>query len=109
MNRDKFKGHWHQLSSQTKEKWSKLTDSDITQINGEYEHLIKALEKRYGYERDRAEKEFNQWHCELNQASSSNESHNHNKFNPQEKNTNNKLSGSHHTDQHNQEKKRKAG
>lgn len=61
MNRDKFEGSWKELKGKIKEKWGKLTDDDIMQINGKYERFLGVLQKRYGYEKERAEKEFTGW------------------------------------------------
>ena len=61
MNQDRFKGKWNELKGKIKEKWGKLTDNDIMEINGKYEQFLGALQKRYGYEKERAEKEFNSW------------------------------------------------
>ena len=41
-----------------KEQWGKLTDDEITQINGSYESLSGALQKTYGYQKDQAKKEI---------------------------------------------------
>jgi len=61
MNKDRFEGSWKEFKGKIKEKWGKLTDNDLTQINGKYDQFLGALQKRYGYEKDRAEKEFNGW------------------------------------------------
>lgn len=61
MNKDKFEGRWREFKGKIKEKWGKLTDNDLTQINGKYEQFLGALQNRYGYERERAEREFNSW------------------------------------------------
>ena len=61
MNKDMFEGKWKELKGGIKEKWGKLTDDDIMRINGKYEQLLGTLQKRYGYEKDQAEKEINSW------------------------------------------------
>lgn len=58
MNKDIFKGKWHDFKGKIKAKWGKLTDDDLTEINGERESLLGKLETRYGFEKDRAEKEL---------------------------------------------------
>jgi uncharacterized protein YjbJ (UPF0337 family) len=57
MNADTLKGQWHQLKGEIKTKWGKLTDNDLDQIAGQSEKLIGKLQERYGYARDRAERE----------------------------------------------------
>lgn len=39
--------------------WGKLTDDDVTQIQGDTEKMIGKLQERYGYGRQQAEKELN--------------------------------------------------
>jgi uncharacterized protein YjbJ (UPF0337 family) len=59
MNADTLKGQWHQVKGEIKTQWGKLTDDDLDQINGQSEKLIGKLQERYGYARDRAERELN--------------------------------------------------
>src|SRR5436305_9631641 len=58
MNKETLAGKWHELKGDVKEKWGKLTDSDIAQINGKREILLGKLESRYGYAKEKAEKEL---------------------------------------------------
>ena len=41
-----------------KEKWGKLTDDDLAEINGKREQLASKIQKRYGLARDRVEQEL---------------------------------------------------
>lgn len=61
MNKDLFQGRWHELKGKVKEKWGKLTDNDLTEINGKTESLLGKLQKHYGYAKDRAEKELHEF------------------------------------------------
>jgi uncharacterized protein YjbJ (UPF0337 family) len=58
MNKDILKGHWKELKGKAKQQWGDLTDDDLTQIEGSYDRLEGLLQKRYGYEKDRASKEI---------------------------------------------------
>lgn len=58
MNEDIFSGKWHQFKGKVKEKWGKLTDNDLTKINGKREQLLGALEERYGWQKQKAEEEL---------------------------------------------------
>jgi uncharacterized protein YjbJ (UPF0337 family) len=60
MNRDTLKGQWTQFKGDVKIQWGKLTDDDLSQINGNVDKLIGAVQERYGYARERAESEVNQ-------------------------------------------------
>jgi len=58
MNKDIIKGHWHVIKGKLKGQWGKLTDDDIAQMEGSAEELAGALQKAYGYEKERAEQEI---------------------------------------------------
>lgn len=61
MNKDIFKGSWNELKGKVKEKWGRLTDNDLTTIDGKRDQLVGRLQKTYGYAKDRAEKEISEW------------------------------------------------
>jgi uncharacterized protein YjbJ (UPF0337 family) len=61
MNWDIIEGKWKQMRGQAKQKWGKLTDDDLDQIGGKRDQLIGKLQERFGYERDRAEREVREW------------------------------------------------
>jgi uncharacterized protein YjbJ (UPF0337 family) len=61
MNRDTLKGQWKQLQGEVKTRWGKFTDDDLTQMEGHYEKLVGKLQERYGYQRERAEREIDEW------------------------------------------------
>ena len=58
MNTDQVKGSWKQLKGKIKEQWGKLTDDDLTVINGQQEQLAGKLQDRYGYTKEQAEREI---------------------------------------------------
>jgi uncharacterized protein YjbJ (UPF0337 family) len=57
MNSDIIEGKWDQLKGKVREKWGKLTDSDMQMIQGKKEQLIGKLQERYGYAKDQAQNE----------------------------------------------------
>jgi uncharacterized protein YjbJ (UPF0337 family) len=59
MNWDQIKGNWTQFQGKVKEKWGKLTDDDLTTIGGKRDQLAGKLQERYGYAKERAEQELN--------------------------------------------------
>jgi len=61
MNPEIFRGRWNQLKGEVRSRWGKLTDDDLTQIQGEAEKMIGKLQERYGYKRDQAERELNEF------------------------------------------------
>jgi len=62
MNSDQMEGKWKQLTGTMKEKWGKLTDDDFTQIGGKKDVLIGKLQERYGYAREEAERQADEFH-----------------------------------------------
>jgi uncharacterized protein YjbJ (UPF0337 family) len=61
MNKDEVGGNWKQFKGTVKEKWGKLTDDDMTVIEGKRDQLVGKIQERYGYAKDEAEKEVTDW------------------------------------------------
>ncbi|MDO8739214.1 CsbD family protein [Candidatus Deferrimicrobium sp.] len=59
MNEDVLKGKWKEIKGGIKEKWGKLTDDDLTAGEGNQEKLLGLLQQKYGYAKDKAEQEYN--------------------------------------------------
>jgi len=59
MDENVLKLKWEDIKGGVKEKWGKLTDNDLTQVDGNKEKLLELLQQRYGYAKDKAEKEYN--------------------------------------------------
>lgn len=58
MNRDILKGKWQQLKGDVKSFWGDLTDDDLQRIEGDSEKFIGVLQEKYGYGREKAEQEL---------------------------------------------------
>lgn len=61
MNQDILKGRWSQLKGELKTQWGKLTDNDVTQIEGQRDKLIGKVRERYGLAKDDAERQVDDW------------------------------------------------
>src|SRR5476651_880789 len=61
MNWDQVQGNWLQAKGKIKQQWAKLTDDDIGRINGKQEELLGLLQQRYGYAKEQAQKEVDNW------------------------------------------------
>ncbi len=61
MNWDRVQGNWKQFTGQVKEQWGKLTDDDLTQINGNREQLEGKLQAHYGYAKDQVKQDVDDW------------------------------------------------
>jgi uncharacterized protein YjbJ (UPF0337 family) len=61
MNWDQIQGNWMKAKGTVRQKWGKLTDDDLTLIDGKREELAGRLQERYGIEKERAEREIDDW------------------------------------------------
>jgi uncharacterized protein YjbJ (UPF0337 family) len=61
MSWDKIEGQWKQVTGKVKVQWGKLTDQDLTVINGKRDQLIGKIQERYGIAKDEAEKQVNEF------------------------------------------------
>jgi uncharacterized protein YjbJ (UPF0337 family) len=57
MNSDVLKGKWKQLRGQVQQKWGDLTDDDLDRIQGSQAEFEGVLQERYGYTKERAKQE----------------------------------------------------
>jgi uncharacterized protein YjbJ (UPF0337 family) len=61
MNRSQIQGKWNELKGQVHTKWGKLTDDDLVVIGGKFETLVGRLQQRYGYRKEEAEREADEF------------------------------------------------
>lgn len=61
MNWEQMTGKWNQAKGSVKQKWGKLTDDDLTLIDGHKDRLIGKIQERYGITKERAEEQLNEW------------------------------------------------
>jgi uncharacterized protein YjbJ (UPF0337 family) len=57
MNKDQLQGKWLQMKGEVQRQWGKLTNDDMDQVNGNLEKLVGLIQERYGYAREQAQKE----------------------------------------------------
>jgi uncharacterized protein YjbJ (UPF0337 family) len=57
MNWNIVEGKWNEMKGKLREKWGKLTDSDWEEVAGKKDRLVGRLQQRYGYDKERAERE----------------------------------------------------
>jgi len=58
MNRDVLSGSWRDVRGRVKERWGKLTDDDLAKVEGRFDRLVGAVQKRYGFAREEAERQI---------------------------------------------------
>ena len=61
MDWNRVEGNWKEMKGKVKEQWGKLTDDDLDVIAGQQDQLEGRLQQRYGYAKDQAKKEVNDW------------------------------------------------
>jgi uncharacterized protein YjbJ (UPF0337 family) len=61
MNWDQIKGKWTQAKGSAKQQWGKLTDDELTQIEGDKDRLVGKVQEKYGVAREEAERQVNDW------------------------------------------------
>ncbi len=61
MNKDIVQGHWHEMKGKVKQQWGQLTEDEITRLNGTREELRGLIQQKYGYQKDRIEKEIDKF------------------------------------------------
>lgn len=65
MNRDIAAGKLKQFAGKIKERWGKLTDDEVARIEGNRDQLEGMLQERYGYTKERARQEVNDFFDKL--------------------------------------------
>jgi uncharacterized protein YjbJ (UPF0337 family) len=68
MNWDQIQGNWKQFTGKVRQKWGKLTDDDLQVIAGKRDQLSGILQKKYGYQKEQAEKELDEFTKTLDKA-----------------------------------------
>lgn len=61
MNWDRMAGDWKQFKGKVKEQWGKLSDDDLTRIEGKRDQLVGSIQQRYGIAKDEAERQVSDW------------------------------------------------
>lgn len=61
MNKDEVGGNWKQFKGKVKEQWGKLTDDDMTVIEGKRDQLVGKVQSVTVMQKDQAEKEVTDW------------------------------------------------
>lgn len=60
-NWEQVEGNWNQFAGKAKQRWGKLTDDDLTVINGKRQELIGKVQERYGIAKGEAERQVKDW------------------------------------------------
>ena len=63
---DILEAKWKQLRGKIKEQWGKITDYDLDQIGGKREQLVGLIQEKYGYTKEKAHQEVEQFLRRMN-------------------------------------------
>jgi uncharacterized protein YjbJ (UPF0337 family) len=74
MNWTQIEGKWEQFKGQARSQWGKLTDDDLTNLQGKREQLLGKIVERYGVAKEDAENQINSWLGKLDEGDSKPES-----------------------------------
>jgi uncharacterized protein YjbJ (UPF0337 family) len=58
---NEVKGNWKQVRGDVQERWGKLTDDDLDQIQGQRDKLIGRIHERYGQTQQEVERQVDEW------------------------------------------------
>ena len=58
MSKDIIQGNWNEVKTQVRQQWANLNESDISSKSYTREELSGLIQKTYGYQKDRVEKEI---------------------------------------------------
>jgi uncharacterized protein YjbJ (UPF0337 family) len=67
MDKNQFKGGWHQFKGELKKKWGQLTDDDLLEAEGDYEKFLGVVQKRYGDKKEEVRRWADEWYSEREQ------------------------------------------
>lgn len=68
MNWEQIEGKWKEMSGGIKEHWGRITDDELTVINGKREKLAGIIQKKYGLAKEAAEDEIKKFERSLDDA-----------------------------------------
>jgi uncharacterized protein YjbJ (UPF0337 family) len=55
----RIKGNWNQVKGKLKQNYAKLTDDDLTYVEGKEDELLGRLQEKTGKSKDELKKEIN--------------------------------------------------
>ncbi len=58
LNKNIIQGKWKEVKGKLHQQWGNITDDEVSKMKGSYEELAGILQKKYGYDERRSEKEI---------------------------------------------------
>lgn len=73
MNWDRVQGNWKQFKGKVREKWARLTDDHVNEIDGHREVLAGKLQEAYGIGKEEADRQINDWQKSIQEVANDHE------------------------------------
>lgn len=70
MDWNRVDGNWKQIRRKIKEKWDKLTDDELMQIDGKRDQFEGKLQEHYGIAKDRVRQDVDNWLSSMDYSTS---------------------------------------
>ena len=61
LDKDILAGNWKQMKNKVRLRWGRLSDEQLDQIGGYYDELTRLLRERYGYTKEKAHQELDEF------------------------------------------------
>ena len=61
MNADMAAARWTEIRGNVQQKWGRLSNSDLDQVQGQFTRLVGLIQDRYGYSAGKAQREVNRF------------------------------------------------
>lgn len=61
MNWDDIESNWSDLKNKVQQQWAELTGDDLNNMRGNREELTDKIQQTYGYDKQQAENEVDEW------------------------------------------------
>lgn len=61
MNWNTLQGSWNETKGKVKTQWGRLTDDDLTRVEGQKDRLIGVIQQKYGIAREKAEEQLEEF------------------------------------------------
>lgn len=58
LNKNIFQGNWKEIKGKLRQQWGNLTEDEVAKMKGSYEELRGVLQKKYGFDQERSDKEI---------------------------------------------------
>ena len=68
MNWDQIEGKWRQFKGLVRQRWGRLTESDLDVIGGRKDVLVGKVQERYGIAKETAQRQVQAWYKALSKG-----------------------------------------